>query len=194
MRRSGEQLGELLGQAGLSLPPLPQSLERQLKERGDAYFSTRSFKAPPSDLTHFVRKAIEGALPDFVLIARAGDGLPAEALHYYLILAPLQLFLQLAWPRESGGERQAAAMAHCFELAHQLVQRVPVALQQGRLSTDGRLTVVGSDFGEGFWEVSMSGERAIRPGKSAARRPRNQPRPQEVLAEAVQWCKTDRRT
>ncbi len=190
MRTSGGPLEELLEQAGVSRPPVPQALERQLKERAEGYLSTRSFKAPPSELMHFVRKAMEGALPDFVLIARAGDGLPAEALHYYLIEAPLQLFLQLEWPRVNGGERQAAAIDNCFELSRQLIQRVPVALHQGRLSSDGRLTVVGSDFGEGFWEVSMSGERAFRPGKSAGRRARNRPRPPELLAEVLQWCKT----
>jgi hypothetical protein len=189
MKRSVGPMEELLAQAGISLPPVPQALERQLKERDDAYFSTRAFKAPPSQLMHFVRKAVEGALPDFVLLARSPDGLRAEALHYYLILAPLQLFLQLEWPAGSGGERRAAAIDECFRLSHQLVQFAPTALHRGRLSTDGRLTVVGSDFGAGFWEVSMAGERALRPDRAAARGPRNAPRPQEVLAEAIEWCK-----
>jgi hypothetical protein len=191
MERSGGPLEELLAKAGVCLPPIPLALQRQLKERAAGYFSTRSSKAPPSQLMHFVRKAMEGALPDFVLIARAADGLPAPALHYYLILAPLQLFLQLQWPAEIGGERRAATIDECFRLSQQLVQLLPMALRRGRLSADGRLTVVGSDFGEGFWEVSMSGERAARPGRTAARGSRNKPRPQEVLAEAVRWCKDD---
>jgi hypothetical protein len=183
-------LEALLAETGIGMPPVPESLERQLKEREEWYFSTRSFKAPPGELMHYVRKAMEGALPDFVLVAHSGHGLPAPALHYYLLDAPLQLFLQMRWARgEASAEREASAAHESVALAHQVAAAVPQALRRGRLSVDGRFTVVGSDFVEGFWEVSMSGERATRPGAPprGVRRPR--PTPQQILGDALEWLR-----
>ncbi|MFB3817175.1 MAG: hypothetical protein ACE147_05870 [Candidatus Methylomirabilales bacterium] len=184
------RLEGLLADTGLDMPPVPESLERQLKERDAWYFSTRSFKASPGALMHYVRKAIEGALPDFVLIAHTDDGVPAPALHYYLLASPLQLFLQIRWARgEASGAREAAAANESIGLAHQVVRAVPQAVRRGRLSVDGRFTVVGSDFVEGFWEVSMSGERAARPGAAPRGVHRPRPTPPQVLGDALAWLR-----
>jgi hypothetical protein len=188
--RDSGLLGGLLAESGIGMPPVPESLERQMKERAEWYFSTRSFKPSPGELMHYVRKAIEGALPDFVLVAHTADGLPGPALHYYLLDAPLQLFLQMRWARgETAAEREAATANESVALAHQVVAAIPQALRRGRLSVDGRFTVVGSDFIEGFWEVSMSGERAARPGAPprGVRRPR--PTPQQILGDALKWLR-----
>jgi hypothetical protein len=180
-----ERLERLLAEAGIRMPPVPEALRRQLKEREEWYFSTRTFKASPPNLLHYVRKAIAGALPDFVLIARQAATRPS-ALHVYVIQAPLQLFLQLRW-----GEPPAAVAAIdvVLALSEELAREVPAALRRGRLTPDGRLTVVGSDFIGGFWEVAASTERAMRPG--AARRPgaRTIPPPKAIVADALRWCR-----
>jgi len=188
--RDYARLEEALAAAGIALLPVPEALRRQLKEREEWYFSTRSFKAPPGELMHYARKAMEGALPDFVLVAHTAEEVPAPALHYYLIQTPLQLFLQLRWARgEARGEREAVAVNECVGLAQRAAAAVPGAVRRGKLTVDGRLTIVGSDFGEGFWEVSLAGERGARPRGTprATRRPK--PTPAQVLSEALEWLR-----
>jgi hypothetical protein len=184
MRGGGDydRLERLLAEAGIRMPPVPEALCRQMKERAEWVFSTRTFKAPPSDLLHYVRKAIAGALPDFALIARQADARPL-ALHVYIIQAPLQLFLQLAWGQPTAVAEIDAVLA----LSEELAREAPAALRRGRLTPDGRLTVVGSDFLEGFWEVAASTERAMRPG--GVKRPGAIPPPQAIVAEALRWCR-----
>jgi hypothetical protein len=189
MRGAGgdsERVETLLAAAGITLPPIPESLEKQLKERHEWWFSSRTSKATPFQLLHYVRKAMEGASADYVLIALAGPpGSPA--MHYFLVQAPLQLFVQIGWA-EAGRARSAAVLNQCFELAHQLAAAAPAAVRRGRLMPDGRLTVVASDVQEGFWEVAMGTERGIQPSRSGRRMARAKLRPEEILGEAVRWC------
>ena len=180
-----DRLMRLLAEAGIRMPPVPAALCRQLKERAEWVFSTRTFKVPPTDLLFYVRKAIAGALPDFALIARPADARPLT-LHVYILQAPLQLFLQLRWDETPA---VAAGIDAILALSEELAREIPAALRRGRLTLDGRLTVVGSDFTAGFWEVAASTERAVRPG--AAKRPgaRTISPPQAIVADALRWCR-----
>lgn len=183
-----ERLEGMLAEFGIRMPPVPDALGSQLKERDEWVFSTRTVKAPPADLMHYVRKAIAGALPDLALIALQTDAQPC-ALHVYLIQAPLQLFLQLRWGEPS---RVAAGIDAILALSEDLALEIPTGLRRGRLTPDGRLTVVGSDFLEGFWEVAAGTERAVRPG-AAPKRPGTRttiPSPQTIVADALRWCRT----
>jgi len=176
----------LLAEAGISMPPVPPALERQLKERHEWWFSSRTSKATPHDVFHYARKAMEGAAPDYVLIAKAG---PPEtpAIHYFLVQAPLQLFIQIAYG-DAGRARAVALLNRCFDLAHRLATAAPAATRRGRLSADGRLTILASDVAEGFWEVAMSTERGVQPGRGGRARARQGPL--EILEEALRWCRT----
>lgn len=180
-----ERLEAMLAEAGVAMPPVPERLRRQFKERSEWHFSTRTFKASPAALMHYVRKAISGALPDFALMARCQDGLPADALHAYVIQAPLQLFLQVRW---SEHEALTRALNALIALARQLADAAPAAVRRGRLAPDGRLTVVASDFVEGFWEVAASTERAVRPA-GGARGGKDRRPPEQILREALAWCR-----
>jgi hypothetical protein len=77
----------------------------------------------------------------------------------------------------------------CFALAHQLDEALPHALRKGRLAPAGRLTVVGSDLGESFWEVAQADERADRPARRLRGKSRAAQGPREVLEEALRWCR-----
>jgi hypothetical protein len=180
----------LLAEAGMAMPPMPADAEARLKEREEWCFCTRALKVSPSDVPHYVRKAIAGASPDYVLIAQTGAGAGPTALHYFLVQGPLQIFLQIGW---SGGsaerERATALVNECFGLAHQLVDAIPSALRHGRLSRQGRITVLASNLGKGFWEVAAAGERASQPGRPPRDKSRAVQGPQEILTEAVLWAR-----
>jgi len=191
-RRGSKEYGRLeslLAEAGLAVPPLPDGADARLKEREDACFSTRAFKESPINLQHYARKAIAGASPDYVLVARVGQGADSCAMHYFLVQGPLQLFLQLAYGSPAGRDRSATQINECFTLAHELVAAVPQALRAGRLPGSGRLTVVASDLVESFWEVAAAGERASQPGRPPRGKTKDVRRPRHILEEAVRWCR-----
>jgi len=180
----------LLLEAGLRMPPMPDAALTRLKEREEWCFSTRAFKVPPYDIQHYVRKAMAGASPDYVLIAQAGRAGTAHAMHYFLVQGPLQLFLQIGWDEFSTGrERSTALVNECFGLAHHLVDATAEAIRRGRLTRDGRLTVVASDLEGGFWEVARRGERGTRPTAHTRRSPRGAVAPPEILRQAWRWCR-----
>jgi hypothetical protein len=172
------------------MPPMPADARTRLKEREEWCFSTRAFKVSPSELQHFVRKAIAGVSPDYVLIAQAEHGVGLPALHYFLVQGPLQLFLQIGWGGGSAEkERSTVLINDCFALAHRLVGAIPEALHRGWLPRQGRITVVGSSLGGGFWEVAAAGERASQPGGPPRGKTRSGIGPRETLEEAVRWCR-----
>jgi len=180
----------LLAEAGLTMPPMPEMAEARLKEREDDCFSTRTFKEPPTNLLHHVRKAIGGVSPDYVLVALGTDGRTVDALHFFLVQGPLQLFLQIGWGGAGAVRERATALVNdCFALAHQLVEAIPRALRKGRLARTGRLTVVGWNLGESFWEVAQPDERADRPSRPLRGKSRPAQGPREVLEEALRWCR-----
>jgi hypothetical protein len=172
------------------MPPMPADAKTRLKEREKWCFCTRALKVSPSELQHFVRKAIAGVSPDYVLIAQAGHGVSSSALHYFLVQGPLQLFLQIGWGGGSAEkERSTVLINDCFALAHRLVGAIPEALHRGWLPRQGRITVVGSSLGGGFWEVAAAGERASQPGGPPRGKTRSGIGPRETLEEAVRWCR-----
>ena len=116
----------LLAEAGLMMPPMPEMAEARLKEREDDCFSTRTFKESPANLLHYVRKAIGGVSPDYVLVALGRDGRTADALHFFLVQGPLQLFLQIGWGGAGAARERATVLINdCFALAHQLCRGGP---------------------------------------------------------------------
>jgi len=182
------RLEAMLAEAGLSMPPLPAGAEARLKEREDDWFSTRAFKESPASMQHYVRKAITGVSPDYVLVARVGRGTAACAIHYFLVQAPLQIFLQLACGSRPGQDRATLAINECFELTHELVAAVPRALRSGRLPAAGRLTVVASDRTDSFWEIASAGERAGQAARPARVKTHDARTPRQVLEAALRWC------
>ena len=179
----------LLAEAGLAVPPLPDGADARLKEREDACFSTRAFKESPINLQHYARKAIAGASPNYVLVARVGQGADSCAMHYFLVQGPLQVFLQLACGSQAGQRRATMVVNECFSLAHELVAAVPRALRAGHIPRAGRITVVGSDLVESFWEVAAAGERASQPGRPTRGKAQDTRNPRRILEEALRWCR-----
>jgi hypothetical protein len=171
------------------MPPMPDGAEARLKEREDACFSTRAFKESPLDLQHYARKAIAGASPDYVLIARVPQGASSCVLHYFVVQGPLQVFLQLACRSAAGRDRSTTSANECVGLAHELVAAVPRALRAGRLSRSGRLTVVGSDLAESYWEVAGADRRGSQPWRPSRGKTKDVRRPRQILEEAVRWCR-----
>lgn len=187
--REYDRLEEMLADTGLSMPPLPSDAETRLKEREDDCFSTRAFKESPANMPHYVRKAIAGVSPDYVLVARAGHGTLACAIHYFLVQGPLQIFLRLTCGSQTGPGLATTTANACLGLSHELVAAVPRALRSGRLPATGRLTIVASDRSESFWEIASAGERAGEAARPARVKTHEARTPQQALEAALGWCR-----
>jgi hypothetical protein len=184
-----DQAGQLLQQAGIDLPPIPECLRPNFRERGPWTYSSRRISASPFAFGCYVEEARNGLVTDYVLVAHDGRGINLYAMHYFLVSRPLQLLLQVAW----GGlcmnpEKTTASVNRCFTLARELLDAVPVAIRAGRITEADRLTVVASDFHGGFWEVVSADEDRRVPPLAWREVRRERCNPPAVLEEALEWC------
>jgi hypothetical protein len=167
---------------GLELPPVPRELARQFRERDKWCFSSRPVSSSPYDFPSYVHDG--DAAADYVLVAHAGHGVNSWAIHYYLVLGPLRVFLQIGWG--GGYEDRSAATArvnNCGSLARDLIAAADEASRRGRLQSGDRSIVVASDFYGGFCRFpGESCQGTTADSQSFALRP------EELMTLAVQWC------
>jgi len=105
---------------------VPASLAGHLHEDYEDTFSTHNdFEVSPYAFEHWAREPKECEVEDYVLVAHAGHGVNSSAMHYFLAIDRLQLFLQIPW----GGiymdkTMSTALVAEAFRLAYELVEAV----------------------------------------------------------------------
>ena len=172
-----EKARQLFQESGLAFPTIPAELAGQLKEHGEWLFSTREVEMSPYNLQHYVHEVDGSHVEDYAVLSHSGHGTNSYAIQYYLVYAPLRMFLHLGWGGVyMDGERAAAQIRDCFSVADQIVPATTV----GRLGTGDRLRIVGSDFYGSYW----SG-----PGQSHHKERRGSKGPAQVLAEVLHWLK-----
>ncbi len=144
-----EQLLFLFEEEGLPLPPLPEHLIPELVVVRPWLFGSREDTPGAYDLEWFVREAVEGEPPPYVLLGQDGHGVNSTAMHYYLVSGRLALFVQIPW----GGAymdkvERNAAVAVAFAGSARLVEAVRRA-EERLAARDERLIVVASElFGQ----------------------------------------------
>jgi hypothetical protein len=139
-----EEARALLAQSGLELPPIPPSLEARFSKRAEWCFASRSVRRSPYCFPEYVEQAIVRPPKDYVLVAHAGHGVNSYALHYFLLLRPLMLFVQVPWGGVYEDRAVATADANaCFGLCHSILEATERAVRTGQLERD-RLVVVAS--------------------------------------------------
>lgn len=171
----------LLNNVGLDFPPLPLDLEPSFKQRDRWCFSTKPVTLSPYCFDEYVRDGTMSSAQDYMLFCHAGHGANSYAWHYYLVSGQLRLFLQLgcggAYMNPDGTTR---AVNECFGLASRLFTKVRERRDAGRLRSDDRLIIVGSEFYGSYWI----------PGGERRRSPHGERlcvKPSVVLAEALRW-------
>lgn len=141
-----ERARALLERHGLDLPPIPEELRRNFKERDRWCFSSRPVKIWPYEFDEYVKEAETKRLSDYVLLTHAGHGVNSYAIHYYVIRGPLRLFLQLAWGGIYEDQRKTTvAVNQCFKLADRLLELVETKGHRNLLPND-RMLIAASDF------------------------------------------------
>jgi hypothetical protein len=144
-----EQARVLFKGAGLDLPPIPEELRQNFKERDRWCYSSRPVKIWPYEFDEYVKEAESKRRSDYVLVAHAGHGVNSYAIHYYLVRGPLRLFLQLAW----GGiyedkAKTTAAVNKCFGLVSKLLE---VLDKKGNSRSKSTMLIAASDFYGSRW-------------------------------------------
>jgi hypothetical protein len=170
-----ENARQLLQEAGLAFPTIPEQLAARLKERGRWLFSTREIDESPYNISHYVNEFIEADVDDYAILSHSGHGANSYALQYYLVRGALGMFLHLEW----GGvymdaQRTTAKIRDCFSLADRIVEAVHTA---AKLRHGERVTIVGADFYGSYW---------LPPGHERQKEGRSRS-PAEVLTEVLHW-------
>jgi hypothetical protein len=172
-----EKARELFQKAGLTFPNIPEDLAEQLEENNNWLFSTREIKVSPYNLEHYVCESNAG---DYLILSHSGHGVNSYAIQYYLVYKALRMFLHLGW----GGvymnaKKEATKINDCFSLANGII---PAMQKDGRVQADDWLTIVGSDFYGSYW---------VLPGENRRYGPEGTEGPTVVLAEVLNWLKSD---
>jgi hypothetical protein len=178
----------LLNSVGLNFPPLPASLELSFKQRDRWCFSTKPIAISPYCFAEYVREGTMKNAEDYMLLGHAGHGANSYAWHYYLVSGQLRLFLQLGW----GGtyinsDETTKAVNECFGFVSRLFINIQERRDAGRLRSDDRLIIVGSEFYGSYW-IPPDGERQQSPHDK-----RSCVRPSVILAEALHWLNGGRK-
>lgn len=155
---------------GLPFPPVPARLACALQAQGRGWYATRAMAATPYDLEHFlVEASSQPDLPEYAVVGFDGHGINSWAVHYYLVVKSLALFIQLPW----GGaytqpETAREDIAAMTDWAAKLQSRLEQADALHRIPEGMRLEVVASRFGRAGW-------RWVGGGRDAATTPWNPP-------------------
>jgi hypothetical protein len=130
----------------LPFPPLPLELLDRFVVFAPWFFGTRLLPySPYSGFETVVQEFEQGQAPDYVTVAHDGHGVNSYALHFFMVKAPLGIFLQLPWGGAySNGEMDRSRIARYYAGAHHLLAAVSQARDNGGLASDAPVMFTGS--------------------------------------------------
>ena len=100
----------------------------------------------------FAKEVASKSVDDYVMVGRGGRGMQSNALCYYLVSAPLAVFIQSSWGSVYTDQQADAALVdQRFALAQRLYRAAHDACARGRIAPDERLVVLASNFSGGSW-------------------------------------------
>lgn len=176
-----EDARQLFQKAGLDLPAIPGKLAVRLEKRSDRDFSTRVIPKSPNYLNYYVDEANNTQVADYVILSTAINSPSRHAIHYFLVIGPLRMFLQLfygsTYMEDDEFALQVAQIRECFALADQIIAATMAVCKAG-----DRLTIVCTNDGGSYW---------VAPGQSFQEEQRYLRNPAELLREALQWLKSN---
>ena len=137
--------------AGLGLPEPPATLSPEMRKVGERHWGTRPVGFALRGLEPYVRDALEGVGPDYLLAGIEDLSTNMPALHYFLSYGRLGLFVQDVLDFAGDGSYAAGPQLLGLMATAGRVQAAAVeAAAAGRLPGGGRLVVLQTPF-EGWW-------------------------------------------
>ena len=151
---------------GLPVPPLPAGFADAMRVLGPGVVGTREDAPGPYDPAWFLRELEEQPGADYLLAGHSGHGLNSWAIHYYLVQAPLALFVQIPWGgAHMDNDVAGARVGRAFAAAGALISTKRLdALPPGQ-----HLVVIASDSADSSWgQIGLPGKGALKAMKGAA--------------------------
>lgn len=138
----------------LPLPYIPPALAAQMRALGDYTFSTRDpLPTKPLWIPGWLED-LAAAPDDYAVIAYDGRGSAKHAVHVFVAVGPLAVFLQLPWGGAFGDDAQLRALA--AKLMGDIRPLVEAAEQ--RAGAPRRWALVISNFEKSGWRALPDGE------------------------------------
>lgn len=155
----------LFERAGLGFPSIPTELANRLREHSRWVYATRPLGVTPYDIRAYIHEAPRQPVRPYAVLAHAGYGANSYAIHYYLVVEGLRMFVRVGW----GGwymENDVAAAQVCeaFALADQVLAAAQ-AVAPGNLAPGEALTLAATtSYGSGLWPPGSRPSRGVFEG------------------------------
>ena len=142
-----DQMRQLLEQAGLSAPPIPDPFTADLTECDKWFYSTRKIErgkmySPPRYAAEVVAHPVE----DYVALSHVGHGINSYEIVYHLVYGQLAVFTGTGW---GGGymdsDKASAAVRKQFQQCTELVKLFETVRRE-LPSPPHRLVVIEEEF------------------------------------------------
>lgn len=130
-----KEMTELLSEAGLAMPPIPEDLQTKMYRVRRWCYATRDVDVLEMyRFDNYLVEATSEAPEPYFAFSHAGHGINSYAINYQAVIGTLALFVQVPW---GGGymdkKRQAAAVARMFGRCADLLSVVPDEKEGPRL-------------------------------------------------------------
>lgn len=138
----------------LPQPYLPSKLAEAMRVVGEHTFSTRApLPSAPFWLTGWLEELDAGEVPDYAVVALDGRGGSNQAVHLYVVIGPLAVFVQVPWGTPFGDPAaQRDAMARVFDAVAPLLRAA-----EARAGEPRRHVLVVSGFERSGWRALPGG-------------------------------------
>lgn len=151
--------------AGLGFPAIPTDLANRLREHRPWVYATRPLGVSPYDIRAYVDEATRQRVQPYAVLAHAGHGVNSYAIHYYLVIEGLRMFVRVGWGGSYMDDDIAAAnVREAFALADQVLAAAQ-AVAPGNLAPGEALTLAATtSYGSGWWPPGSRPSRAVFDG------------------------------
>lgn len=138
----------------LPAPYIPPALAGKLERIDERTFATRSVDVHPIWIPGWLDELRGGPVEDFAVVAHAGHGGSKVAVHVFVAIGPVAVFLQLPWGTAFGDvERQRQGMKWAMEKAEPVIRAA-----EARAGEPRRWALVISGYETSGWQALPDGE------------------------------------
>jgi len=144
-------LRDALRKEHLPQPPIPASLQPQLRRLEDWVWGTRETPEALYDVGSYVAESLQSPPGDYVLVGQDGYGTNAWYFHCYITQGPVSIFIQAPWGGAYADPKLAAQkLQRRYELAQNILDAADHLTQAGR-PLPGRLIVEQAATSQPRW-------------------------------------------
>jgi hypothetical protein len=133
--------------AGLPLPPISSALAARLQQLASGIYATRTSLPPIYQLERYAYEYLHTPPEPYLVIALGGHGIASQAMHYYLVVDKIAIFLQISYINMLNEKLETAnRIKSCFQGVKMLFKEMKPLPPQEK-----RLLIIESDISGSGW-------------------------------------------